>query len=81
VDVYQTESPEHLEYHAWNRARGRLPGQVRIRVRYKKYATAWIDLLMVSEEELRALLEGLPWRLAETLRGEAGRYTAVIEKG
>jgi SAM-dependent methyltransferase len=80
VDVYQTESPEHLAYHEWNRSRGRLLGQVRIRVRYKKYATAWIDLLMVSEEELRALLKGTPWRLADTIRGKAGRYTAVIEK-
>jgi hypothetical protein len=47
-DPYATDLPEHVEYHARNRARGRMPGQARIRVRYKKYVTPWFDLLMVS---------------------------------
>jgi SAM-dependent methyltransferase len=80
IDVYQTEEPEHLAYHKWNLSRGRLAGQVRIRIRYKKYVTGWIDLLMVSEGELRNVLTGTDWKLAEIIKGDGGRYTAVIEK-
>ncbi len=29
---YRTDSPEHLEYHEFNRRRGRMPGQIRMRV-------------------------------------------------
>ncbi len=64
-DVYQTDIPEHLTYQASNRHRGRMSGQVRIRIRYKRYATPWFDYLMVSREELQGLLEGLSWRVKE----------------
>jgi 2-polyprenyl-3-methyl-5-hydroxy-6-metoxy-1,4-benzoquinol methylase len=80
VDVRQTDVPEHLAYHEWNRARGRLPGQIRCRVRYKKYVTDWIDLLMVSEAELREILSGTKWKITKTIRDDHGRYTAVIDK-
>lgn len=80
VDVRQTEVPEHLAYHRWNRSRGRLPGQIRCRVRYKKYMTEWIDLLMVSESELREILKGTKWKINKIIQGVHGRYTAVIDK-
>jgi SAM-dependent methyltransferase len=40
---YRTKNPDHLEYHELNRKRGRMSGQLRIRIRYKKYATKWFD--------------------------------------
>ena len=79
-DVRGTDLPEHLEYHARNRAAGKPAGQVRIRVRYKRYVTPWIDLLMVTKEELRQLLDGTGWALRETIEGEGGLYVAIIEK-
>jgi len=42
-DPYKTDDPAHLEYHGLNRERGRMGGQVRIRVRFKKYATKSFD--------------------------------------
>lgn len=81
-DVYRTEVPEHREYQAFNRRRGRMSGQVRIRVRYKKYTTPWFDYLMVSKEEMRGLLEGTPWRVHRFLDAEDGEmYIAILEKG
>lgn len=78
-DVYLTDDPAHLAYHARNRRRGRMGGQVRIRVRHRLHATPWFDYLMVSKDELEELLAGTGWRLARTL--DAGDlYVAVIEK-
>lgn len=65
LDPYTTESPEHRAYHDLNRRRGRLPGQLRIRVRDGRFATEWFDYLFVSETELVELLEGTPWRPSE----------------
>lgn len=79
-DVYQTEIPEHLAYHAWNRRRGRMSGQVRIRVRYKKYATPWFDYLMLSRDELSTLLEGTAWKVHRFIEPEGELYVAILEK-
>ena len=73
-------STEHLEYHAYNRESGRMSGEARIRVRYKKYATPWIDFMMVSQAELASILTGTGWAVAHFIEGEQGMYIAVIEK-
>ena len=80
VDVYATEVPEHRDYHERNRRRGRLAGQLRIRVRHRKYATPWFDYLIVSPDEMRALLDGTGWRVGRMLEGDGRVYAAVIEK-
>jgi hypothetical protein len=79
-DPHATELPEHLEYHQRNLARGRMPGQVRLRVRYKTYSTPWHDYLLVSEQEMTTILENTGWRLAEVIKEQSGLYVAVIDK-
>jgi SAM-dependent methyltransferase len=79
-DPYQTDLPEHLEYHARNREQGKLSGQARIRIRYKKFVTPWIDFLMVSQDELDAILAGTGWEAREFIEGEGGIYIAILEK-
>lgn len=81
-DVYQTENPDHLAYHARNRRRGRMPGQVRIRVRYRGYATPYFDYLMVSKEEMEEILRGTVWRAERYLDSDRweGVYVAVLQK-
>jgi SAM-dependent methyltransferase len=79
LDPYRTDDPEHLAYHERNRRRGRMPGQLRIRIRYRKLATPWFDYLFLSEDELRSLLEGTGWTLARVIE-EPPQYVAVIEK-
>jgi SAM-dependent methyltransferase len=75
----RTDDPAHLAYHERNRSRGRMAGQIRIRVRYRDHATPWFDYLMVSEEELRSLLDGTGWQLERVL--ESGdTYIAIIDK-
>jgi len=71
----------HRQYHQRNRERGRLPGQVRLRVRHLLYATPWFDYLMVSPDEMREILDGTGWRIREFYMSEGQCYTAVIEKG
>lgn len=79
-DPYATDDPDHLAYHERNRRRGRMTGQVRIRVRYRRLATPWFDYLLVSADEMRALVEGTGWHVARVLGDEGPYYVAVLEK-
>lgn len=81
TNVYLTNDPDHLAYQAANRERGRMSGQIRLRGRYKRYVTPWFDYLMVSPEEMQALLDGTGWRIAQQYGAGGGRlYTAIIER-
>jgi SAM-dependent methyltransferase len=69
-DPYGTKDPQHLAYHEGNRRRGRMGGQIRLRVRYKLYATPWVDYLMVSSAEMEEIISGTGWKLDRVLRDE-----------
>ena len=60
--------------------RGRMPGQVRIRIRFEKYATRWFDYLLVSREEMKEILEGTGWKVKQFLDSGNSKYIAIIEK-
>ena len=79
-DPYKTDNPAHLEYHKLNRKRGRMGGQVRIRVRFEKYATPWFDYLFVSKEEMDEILKGTGWKVKQYIDSGNALYIAIIEK-
>jgi SAM-dependent methyltransferase len=80
LDPYEGAAPEHLDYHERNRRRGRMGGQIRIRIRYRDIATPWFDYLFLSEDELRELLEGTGWQIARMIRDDTPMYVAILEK-
>jgi SAM-dependent methyltransferase len=79
-DPYMTDNPAHLEYHEFNKKRGRRAGQLTIRVRFEKYATPWFDYLMVSRDEMKELLKGTRWKIKEFIDSDGSQYIAIIEK-
>lgn len=80
LNPYRTSDALHLAYHERNRRRGRMGGQVRIRVRYRDVATPWFDYLFLSPDELRDLLDATGWRVARVIEGDLHMYVAIIEK-
>jgi SAM-dependent methyltransferase len=79
-DPHCTKDPAHLAYHERNRKRGRLPGQLRVRVRYRDLATPWYDYLFVSKAELEDILLGTGWVLARTIQSGGPQYAVMLEK-
>ncbi|MGH3081697.1 MAG: class I SAM-dependent methyltransferase [Gaiellaceae bacterium] len=77
---YGTEDPDHLAYHERNRRRGRMAGQLRLRIRHRSYKTPWFDYLIVSPAEMEEVLAGSGWNLARLIEGDGDLYAAVIEK-
>jgi SAM-dependent methyltransferase len=79
-DPYPTTVQEHLAYHALNRKAGKMSGETRIRVRYNKHVTPWIDFLMVSKDEMKGLLEGTRWEVKKLLEDGHSLYIAILGK-
>jgi len=79
-DPSKTSNPDHLKYQEENRKKGRMPGQIRIRVRFKKFVTPWFDLLIVSKEEMKQILKGTGWIIQKFIDSGGSIYIAIIEK-
>ena len=80
VDPYQTKEQFHLDYHKRNLRKGKMPGELKLRVRYKKYQTPWFDYLIVSKKEMKRILEGTGWRVKRFVDSQGSVYIGIIEK-
>lgn len=79
-DVNQTVDPDNLRYQEYNRNHGRMSGQIKMKVRYKKYSTPWFDYLIVSKDEMEDIMDGTAWRVNRYIDSEDSHYAAIIEK-
>ncbi len=77
---YKTKSDDHHAYQKLNVKRGRMPGQIRIRVRFGKVIGDWFDYLFVSPNEMKMILEGTGWRIRKIIDSGKASYIALIEK-
>lgn len=80
LDPYKTDDPKHLAYHKLNRARGRMPGQARMRIIYDDAVGEWFDYLFVSPEEMEEIFDETNWQIREFIKSKGAHYFAVIEK-
>jgi SAM-dependent methyltransferase len=80
LDVRQSLRPADHRYHQANLAAGRLPGQLTLRSRYRGVTGEPFPWLFVSPVELRDLLAGAGWRIADVLEYPGGTYCALLVK-
>ncbi len=81
LDIYKPPvDPAHRRYHLMNIRRGRMPGQVKIRIRYRSLATPWFDYLLVSKKEMREILKGTGWIARRFFSSKGPSYIAIIER-
>ncbi|MDA2804051.1 class I SAM-dependent methyltransferase [Nocardiopsis suaedae] len=76
LDPYH-DAERHRAYHASNRRRGRMPGQVRMRVHHGDLVTDWFDYLHSSPDELAGFTAGTPWTVTG-IRRDGAHYLAVL---
>lgn len=79
--IYETDDPIHLGYHEFNRQRGRMPGQLRLRILHRKMKGPWFDYLLVSPDEMQAIVQGTGWQVTHLIDSPNGpQYVAIIDK-
>lgn len=77
---YMTDSEAHLKYHRLNKERGRMTGQIKMRVRYGIIIGDWFDYLFVSPEEMKTIIKDTNWQVKEFINSDEANYFAIIEK-
>jgi SAM-dependent methyltransferase len=80
VNPYTTDDPDHLAYHERNRRRGRMAGQLRLRVLYGHHRSRWFDYLLASPEEMAELAKGTGWELSRVIDESEHVYVGVFER-
>ena len=80
TDPYDTTRTCHLDYQRWNRKRGKFSCQLKIRIRYQTCRTPWFEYLKVSRDEMKTILEGTGWQVAQFIPETGSTYAAIIEK-
>ncbi len=78
--IYKTNNPVHLAYHEFNRKRGRMAGQLRLRIRYRNYCSPWHDYLFASPEEIEKLLIGTNWKVDKFIESNKSSYGVILIK-
>lgn len=67
-------------YRRKNVEAGRMPGQLRVRVRYRDLATPWFSWLFVAPSDVAALVAGTGWRVAKLIVDDpAAPFVAVLQ--
>lgn len=80
LDIYQSGDNVHRAYHRANRRRGRMGGQIRMRLRYREYATPYFDYLMVSLKEMEKIVAGTGWTISRRYEGAGPLFAVVLER-
>lgn len=78
TDPHQTSNQLHLAYHERNARSGRMPGQLRQRVRYHAIATPWFDYLFLSARELSEITGATRWKIEDTMSTD-GEWAARLK--
>jgi len=80
ADPYTTRDPVHLAYHKKNRDRGRMAGQIRLRIRYRQFRGYWFDYLFASQDEVRSIVETTGWAVSDMVESEGPGFVTVLQK-
>jgi len=78
-DPCYINDPFYQTYFKHNTEKGKLQGEVKIRIRYKNIIGPWFYYLYLSPGELKNVLKGTGWKLGEIFRNDS-QYFAIIHK-
>jgi SAM-dependent methyltransferase len=82
TNPYKNANSNSRKYHELNKSRGRMPGQLRMRIRFEHYKSDWFDYLTVSKKEMKEILKGTGWKVKQFIDYEKSpHYIAIIGKG
>jgi SAM-dependent methyltransferase len=79
-DPYKTRDPVHLRYHQRNRDRGRMAGQIRLRMRHYQFCGPWFDYLFASQDEVRCIVDETNWVISEVVESTGPGFVAILKK-
>lgn len=80
TNIFDTTERCHLDYYRRNELDGRMPGQLRLRIRFKQFMSNWFDWLMVSVDQMDQILDGTGWYRKRLYGSSSSQYVALLGK-
>lgn len=80
TNPYGTTNKTHLDYHKRNRKKGRMGGQIKLRVRHLEFKTPYFDYLLASPAEIREILKNTGWKMGKIYGNEEGSFVTIMER-
>jgi len=80
ADPYRTRDPVHLAYQERNRQRGRMSGQLRVRIRHRQFRGGWFDYLFASATEVREIVANTGWIVSSVVQSPGPGFVAILKK-
>jgi len=78
-DASISDLPADIAYRRGNRRQGKLPGQMRVRIRYRDIRGLWLDFLFASKKEVIRIVDGTGWQVSHFIDGEKGSFAVILE--
>ena len=75
-----TWSEDHLAYVKGNVRRGRPPGLLTLRVRYKGRIGDWFDLLLIPPDELLRIAQDTGWEMERVIWDQPEDYIGILTR-
>lgn len=79
-DASISDLPADVAYRRRNLREGRLPGQMRVRIRHRDIVGPWLDFTFASKDEVVRVVDGTGWQISHFIDGEAGSFAVILEK-
>ena len=78
-DASISDLPADIAYRRRNRRQGKLPGQMRVRIRYRDIHGPWLDFLFASKKEVIRIVGGTGWQVSHFIDGDKGSFAVILE--
>tara|TARA_B100000700_G_C14924637_1_gene798747 strand:+ start:515 stop:1243 length:729 start_codon:yes stop_codon:yes gene_type:complete len=75
-----SDLPADVAYRKRNVREGKLPGQMRVRIRYRDIVGPWFDFIFASKQDVTRIIKGTGWQVSHFIDGEAGSFAVILEK-
>lgn len=80
LDVRCTENPRHLEYHEFNRKRGRYIGEIQMKIEYKGEIGKSFKWLHIDPDTLSEEIKKTRWKCEIIHKEPSGDYLTKLKK-
>ncbi|MFW6243194.1 MAG: class I SAM-dependent methyltransferase [bacterium] len=80
LDVRCTDNPKHLEYHEYNRKRGRYIGEIQMQIEYKGEKGKPFNWLHIDPDTLNKEIKKNKWDCEIIHKESSGDYLAKLKK-
>jgi len=78
-DTSISDLTSDVAYRRRNRQQGKLPGQMRVRIRFRDICGPWLDYLFASKDEVVRIVDGTGWHVSHVIDGHSGSFAVILE--